>query len=170
MTYKDESGDHFFESAGMCEIKPIDDIQFAKGKEIKVGLNSQSSETDFGLYSFNEKTGKWETKGKDSVMVSLKIIQKDNQPTPIKALQKIDPAPAKPNKLDPNDPRLITLKLDNDQYVPELKKYENVMFHVSEKSKYKREIVLKNGNHHWGEPTYEHAQCTGTYRKGVTLK
>jgi len=138
MTYKDESGDHFFESAGMCEIKPIDDIQFAKGKEIKVGLNSQSSETDFGLYSFNEKTGKWETKGKDSVMVSLKIIQKDNQPTPIKALQKIDPAPVKPNKLDPNDPRLITLKLDNDQYVPELKKYENVMFHVSEKSKYKR--------------------------------
>jgi len=139
MVYGDENGEHPFESAGMCEIKPADNIQFAEGKELTVGLNSQIADSDFDLYSFDENTGKWNVIGKDSIRVPEKNTEAhETQPIKTSVIGKTEPAPVKPVKLDPNDPRLITLKLDNEQYVPELKKYENVMFHVSEKSNYKR--------------------------------
>lgn len=161
MEYNDENGNHNFESAGMCEIKPVDNIQFAKGKELTIGLNSQSADTNFDLYSFDEKSGKWEVRGKDSVYTPKETTEAKNiEPAKNSFEQKTAPEPVKPVKLDHSDPRLITLTLANEEYVPELRKYENVLFRVSEKSKY----IRGESNKAWYYVEVKNTDTKGLYK------
>ncbi|UTW61602.1 hypothetical protein KFE98_16535 [bacterium SCSIO 12741] len=133
-----------FESAGMCEFKGMNGIQFAPGKQVEIGLQSSRADRDYNLYSLNESTGEWTDIGKDSVMEPESILDslqettyEPNYGSYQTLVEKVDEAPivepAKPlSKKDAAGYWVIQLQIEDLTIFPELSVYNGVEFKVLE--------------------------------------
>lgn len=162
--------DQAFESAGMLEIRGVQDdktVAINPEKPIEVSLKTTKNPEDFAFWKLNEKTGDWASYPAEKIVPGAKPATKNNKTskssvtakkealeqsiakkTEIIAetkveLKELEKPEAADYKVATEGKQRFDLDFNKDDY-PELAKFKNLVFEVVPKDGYDKSFTKKN--------------------------
>lgn len=133
MTYKADSVTYHFESAGMFDIKGIQDNQpvyVATGKNINVEMATNNPANRFNNYYLDTVAKQWVELGKSKILKPKPVIKSDScRLAPL--FVNVPVAPLKPHNAD-SVKNILIISIENRKDFPEFDPFEKLKFEVIE--------------------------------------